>query len=430
MNLRSEDRSILKDWFLYLKLIITGLAKIPSFSRNLYRGVRMNLATKYQNGETVIWWAFSSCTTTKEVLKQDAFCGSKGERTIFEINCYSGKDVREYSKFPSESEVLLIAATQFRVVSNVNKGDGLIVIQLEETEPKYPLIEKGAIQNFSSPIAQSQKLSTPGKRLVHVPKTKQPIDIPLDSVFDESSRNPEIVRQINRTQFRSKVVIEGQRLNKEDMRDVVEKVIIKKQCPQIQIRNAEMTIESISELGRGIRESTTVNEVDLCGSRLSSNDISHLVGELSIPQTHTVEQWKCCGLTRMKTLDGGPLKVLSLAKNNIDDDGVKHIVGLLRLKRTLTELYLNDNQIGDAGVEKLATALSHPAAVLQKLYLQDNKRITDRSVKSLTEMFEKSQSLNTLWLLNCGLTDNGKQELSEAAGLKRGFYLNIERFAY
>ncbi|CAF1250235.1 unnamed protein product [Adineta steineri] len=413
MNLRSEDRSILKDWFLYLKLIITGLAKIPSFSRNLYRGVRMNLATKYQNGETVIWWAFSSCTTTKEVLKQDAFCGSKGERTIFEINCYSGKDVREYSKFPSESEVLLIAATQFRVVSNVNKGDGLIVIQLEETEPKYPLIEKGSM-----------------KRPIHVPKTVQPTDIPLEPVFDASSRNPEIVRQIKRTQFRSKVVIEGQRLNREDMRDVVENVIIKKQCPQIQIRDAEMTIESISELGRGIRESTTVNEVDLCGSRLSSNDISHLVGELSIPQTHTVEQWKCCGLTRMKTLDGGPLKVLNLAKNNIDDDGVNHIVGLLRLKRTLIELYLNDNQIGDAGVEKLATALSHPAAALQKLYLQDNKRITDRSVKSLTEMFEKSQSLNTLWLLNCGLTDNGKQELSEAAGLKRGFYLNIERFAY
>ncbi|CAF1227765.1 unnamed protein product [Adineta steineri] len=413
MNLRSEDRSILKDWFLYLKLIITGLAKIPSFSRNLYRGVRMNLATKYQNGETVIWWAFSSCTTTKEVLKQDAFCGSKGERTIFEINCYSGKDVREYSKFPSESEVLLIAATQFRVVSNVNKGDGLIVIQLEETEPKYPLIEKGTM-----------------KVLVHVPKTVQPTDILLETVFDESSRNPEIVRQINRTQFRSKAIIEGQRLNREDMRDVVEKVIIKKQCPQIQIRDAEMTIESISELGRGIRESTTVNEVDLCGSRLSSNDISHLVGELSIPQTHTVEQWKCCGLTRMKTLDGGPLKALNLAKNNIDDDGVKHIVGLLRLKRTLTELHLNDNQIGDAGVEKLATALSHSAAALQKLYLQDNKRITDRSVKSLTEMFEKSQSLNTLWLLNCGLTNSGKQELSEAAGLKRGFYLNIERFAY
>ncbi|UJR18188.1 hypothetical protein I4U23_005089 [Adineta vaga] len=415
-HLRSEDRSILKSWFLYLKLILNGLLKIPSSSRDLFRGVKLNLSAQYQNGEYIIWWAFSSCTDVRRVAEK--FCGKSGERTIFELKCYSGKDVREYSRFKGENEVLLIAATQFKIVSNVNKGDGLTVIQLEETEPEYPLIEKSLVS----------KPNKPHKTTVHPVKTQEPKFTPLQSASNENERNPVIRRLIDQVKYNSSMIIKGQYVNKEDMKEIIEVVIMEKRCEEIQISDGQMTDESIEELGKGIRKSTSLNAVDLSNNCLTNKDLLCLAGELSVPETHTVVQWKCCGLTKMQELDSGSIKILNLSNNNIDDDGMNHLVALLRSKRTLTDLYLNNNQIGDEGIEKFAKALSHSTSNLQKLYLNNNSRITNRSANYLAEMLKKNQSLNTLWLLKCGFSDGGRQKLMEAAALKKGFYLNIERF--
>jgi Ran GTPase-activating protein (RanGAP) involved in mRNA processing and transport len=127
-------------------------------------------------------------------------------------------------------------------------------------------------------------------------------------------------------------------------------------------------------------------------------------------------------------MESGLIKVLNLSNNHIDDNGINYLVVLLKSKRTLTDLYLNDNQIGDRGVELLAKALSHPTATLQKLYLSNNTRITDRSINHLIGMFKTNQSLNSLWLLKCGFSDDGRGRLLEAVESKRGLYLNLERY--
>ena len=115
--LRSENRDLLKDWFLYLKLIITALLKIPSTPRLLYRGIKRDLSREYPEGRNNIWWAFSSCTTSLSVLENGPFLGKTGTRTLFKIDCYSGKEIRKHSAFPKEDEVLFIAASHFRIVS-------------------------------------------------------------------------------------------------------------------------------------------------------------------------------------------------------------------------------------------------------------------------------------------------------------------------
>ena len=121
--------------------------------------------------------------------------------------------------------------------------------------------------------------------------------------------------------------------------------------------------------------------------------------------------------------------MLNLSNNLIDDTGAKRLVALFQSKKSLTELYLNDNRIGDEGVQLIARALSSSKATLRKLYLSKNKRITDRSVDELIEMFGKNQSLNSLWLLECSFTDTGRQRLIETAASKKNFYLNIERLS-
>jgi hypothetical protein len=139
-TLRSVDRGNLKPWFLYLKLFLTALSRLPSIYRSVFRGVKLDLHADYPKGKTVVWWGFSSCTVSIDVLQSEMFLGTAGIRTMFTIECASGKDIREHSYFSSEDEILLLAATQFKVIGCLNQGNGLHTIQLKETQPPFPLL--------------------------------------------------------------------------------------------------------------------------------------------------------------------------------------------------------------------------------------------------------------------------------------------------
>ena len=139
-TLRSENRQKLKPWFRYLKLFVVALSRLSSIPCHIYRGVKENLAKQYPTGSTFVWWAFSSCTKTIEVLGAEEFLGQCGERTIFSIHCSSGIDIGEHSFHPDENEILLLAARQFQVDSCTNLGDGLQMIELKEIPSPHPLL--------------------------------------------------------------------------------------------------------------------------------------------------------------------------------------------------------------------------------------------------------------------------------------------------
>jgi hypothetical protein len=139
-TLRAEKRSLLKPWFLYLKLVLTALNKLPSFEgRTFYRGVKQDLSNIYRPGKIIVWWGFSSCTSTIDVLEKEEFLGKIGKRTLFTIECKSAKDIRRHSMYPNENEVLLMPATQFEVIGQYQPSSDVRMIQLKETEPMYPL---------------------------------------------------------------------------------------------------------------------------------------------------------------------------------------------------------------------------------------------------------------------------------------------------
>ena len=140
-TLRSKNRQKLVPWFPFLKLILTAFDRLPSKHRFVYRGIKRDMRKEYPKGETIIWWGFSSCTSTMEVLESEQFLGSIGTRTLFTIECSSGKDIRHHSYFQTEDEILLPPGRQFQVVSCLNQSGGLHMIQLKETKPLYPHLE-------------------------------------------------------------------------------------------------------------------------------------------------------------------------------------------------------------------------------------------------------------------------------------------------
>ncbi|CAF4645691.1 unnamed protein product, partial [Rotaria socialis] len=139
--LRTKDRQQkLAPWYLYLRLFLNALFRLPLLPTMAYRGVKLDLKNRYIEGETIVWWGFSSCTTSMGVLQSDLFLGKSGTRTMFTLQCKSARDIRKHSFFPTDDEVLLMAATQFKIVSSLDQGD-LHMIQLEETTPKFSLLQ-------------------------------------------------------------------------------------------------------------------------------------------------------------------------------------------------------------------------------------------------------------------------------------------------
>jgi hypothetical protein len=141
-TLRSENRNKLVPWFLFLKLFLTAFTRLPSPNRSVvYRGIKRDMRKDYPKGATSIWWGFSSCTATIDVLENEQFLGSTGTRTFFSIECTSGKDIRQHSYFISEDEILLPPGRQFQVLGCLNLSGDLYMVQLKEIEPPYPLLE-------------------------------------------------------------------------------------------------------------------------------------------------------------------------------------------------------------------------------------------------------------------------------------------------
>jgi hypothetical protein len=129
----------LKPWYLYLRLFLNALFRLPPLCEIAFRGIKLDMSKNYATGQTIIWWGFSSCTTAVEVLQSDQFLGKTAVRTMFNIQSETARDIRKHSYYPAEDEVLLLAATQFKVAGCLDQGN-LRIVHLKETQPPYPLL--------------------------------------------------------------------------------------------------------------------------------------------------------------------------------------------------------------------------------------------------------------------------------------------------
>lgn len=139
-TLRSRDRGALTPWFLYLRLFLTALNKLPSHSCKVWRGMRgVDIVSRYKQGESFVWWGVSSTTESLGVIESQNFLGSFGPRTIFAINCRNGKKIAAHSYFEDEEqEVLLLPGSSFRIKGVINQPGGLYIVDIEETNSSYP----------------------------------------------------------------------------------------------------------------------------------------------------------------------------------------------------------------------------------------------------------------------------------------------------
>jgi Ran GTPase-activating protein (RanGAP) involved in mRNA processing and transport len=119
------------------------------------------------------------------------------------------------------------------------------------------------------------------------------------------------------------------------------------------------------------------------------------------------------------------LQHLYLGQNDITDNGLKHLSNMLKTNRTLTWLWLTGNDISNEGVEFLAHILADYNVSLEWLFLNSNKLITDSSIDDLLHMLKRNNTLKTLYINNCNLSEITKRKLVQMTKTKKDFDLEI-----
>ncbi|MFJ4776534.1 macro domain-containing protein [Streptomyces sp. NPDC088762] len=130
--LRSPDRTRLKPYLAYLRLLFSAVSGLPAHTQPLWRGVALDLRAQYPVGRTVTWWGVSSCTSELNVAR--SFLGSRGKRTLFEVTPAQAVGIRSFSAFTGEEEYILTPGTQLKVTDVKSERGGLCTVRLTEVE--------------------------------------------------------------------------------------------------------------------------------------------------------------------------------------------------------------------------------------------------------------------------------------------------------
>ena len=127
--LRAKNPQALEPWFMFLKLFISALEKLPSLPITVWRGITDNFCgSDFVKDQMYTWSSINSCSSDVKVA--GVYVGAGG--ILFCIHAINGKDITKYSEFQGENEIILMPGTCLRVKSASLDINGLYVVHLDE----------------------------------------------------------------------------------------------------------------------------------------------------------------------------------------------------------------------------------------------------------------------------------------------------------
>jgi hypothetical protein len=165
-TLRADDRSKVRPWFGYLKLLDSATSKLPKFKGTIWRGVNKDVTMAFKKGQKITWWSVTSCSTSVNVIS--SFLDKTPQSTLFNIECSTGKFIAAYTCYPAEDEVILMPGTTFEVVADpLHHHGGLHIIHLKEiADDDDDDAKKGASASASMSVAEKMSTMNLGKETI------------------------------------------------------------------------------------------------------------------------------------------------------------------------------------------------------------------------------------------------------------------------
>jgi len=477
--LRSDqpDRSEkLKPWFLYLKLFITALSYVPSYRGTVYRGVKLDLSEYYTKGKTFVWWAFSSCTKSLDILQSELFLGHEGKGTLFIIECFSGKEICKYSHYEKEDEVLLVAARHFVVVGRINPKPDLWIIQVKEIPSPFPFLKmensisstlEMSLVNDTNDSASVNICSQCSKTTVTVPTANA--ETATDDLLCNIKFNKETI-----TYAESEEILSDEKLIQVESAELLLSKLNTYDIPSIdEMKKPEFVrVSSSSSLPLVPLVTTSNEQIDENTVSLPITDLSCMRSTTNLNTITAVEparkntQEK---LMRFKNeiiteesakiiaeniRQNVAVEILQFSNNSLKDEALHHIIQAI-VDRSCLKVFISDNNITDIGVKSIADLLSTAPNVISQLHL-DKNRITAEGVKSIVQavsgssnsglktlsftgnllikdeciddiihFLNEKRTLKSLYLDKCDLSEDGKERLRTVISKRAAFILEI-----
>lgn len=193
----------------------------------MWRGVKEDLSADYQKGDLRIWWSFSSCTSSLDVLQRPNFIGKKGTRTLFSIEGSTcGKDISRHSYFKHEDEILLLPGTCVEVRSLISRSDNFFLVHLRQAKPPYEVLVPPFADEFIERKTQ-QSLSN---------NQNLPLKYPQTNNDDSSDDEPQQIYPYEKNKVHSKAtdsIVSNNSIGQEQVKDTTSNTPTKKKL-QIQ----------------------------------------------------------------------------------------------------------------------------------------------------------------------------------------------------
>jgi hypothetical protein len=434
---QSDRSEKLEPWFLYLKLFITALSYLPSYRGTVYRGVKCDMSDYYTIGKTFVWWGFSSCTKSLGVLQSELFLGQQGVGTLFIIECFSGKEIRYYSQYEKEDEVLLVAARQFIVVDRLNPKSELWIIQVKEIDPPFQFLKTES--SISSALEMTR-------------------------IDDDDTNSANICSKCSK--IISNISVSNAETNTDDLPCHIEQTLSDEQLNANADENDDKIKKSKNEEGSPNTTSVLINSDNAnfgpSGMPTTSNFDTLVPAETDQDNSSVKTMFfknKLITEELAKTIaesirQNAKLEILYFYNNGLKDAAFHYIIQAIIGRSSLT-VFINDNKITDQSATLIAEILSHAPNAISQLKLERNQLtavgvksivqvlstvsnsslralsfsgnqcINDACIDDIIHLFNENRTLRSLYLEKCSLSDAGKERLRLAMSNKTVFFLQL-----
>lgn len=224
-------------------------------------------------------------------------------------------------------------------------------------------------------------------------------------------------------------------------------------CPleSLRLESCGLTAANCADLSAIVAAKPSLSELHLGNNKLGDAGLAELCPGLLSPSSRlkTLWLWECdfttsackdlCRVLGAKE----SLRELSVAGNAVGDEGARllceslrdprcrlenlwikscsltaaccqHVSAMLAQNRSLQELQMSSNNLGDAGVEELCQGLSQPGTTLRVLSVGDCE-VRDQGCTSLAALLLANHSLVELDLSNNCMSEVGVMKLAESA---------------
>ncbi|XP_078059021.1 NACHT, LRR and PYD domains-containing protein 12-like [Mustelus asterias] len=162
---------------------------------------------------------------------------------------------------------------------------------------------------------------------------------------------------------------------------------------KLDLRGNDLTDSCAEDLASALSTNRSLIDLNLGGNKLGDSGVKLLSVALRNPD---------CKIQK-----------LHLRGNDLTDSCAEDLASALSTNRSLIDLNLSGNKLGDSGVKLLSVALRNPDCKIQKLHLRGNA-LTDSCAEDLASALSTNRSLIDLDLGNNKLGDSGVKLLSVA----------------